>query len=155
MINSFPERKKKQRKSESPLNYALKLLARKDYSQFELQEKLKKKFTEEEIKNTVKKLVELRLLSDERYVKRTIEKYAFIKKYGYLKVQFGLLRKGIKYSVFSPILEAEYSEEKEKENALSLSNERPVDKLKGYLVSRGYRLNVIREVLAELKENRR
>ncbi len=152
MINYFPKKNgQKRKKSESSLNYALRLIARRDYSRFELSKKLNKKFEEEEVKNTIDKLVERGFLSDERYIKRIIEKYAFIKKYGYLKVQYELLHRGVEYSVFNLILEAEYSEEKERENALSISGKRPFDKLKGYLVSRGYRLYVIREVLAELK----
>lgn len=138
--------------SSSPFNYALMLLSRRDYSEFEIREKLKKRYSKEEIEDTIKKLVERRLLSDERYVKRIIEKYAFIKKYGYLKVQYELLHRGIKREIFAFLLDELYPESREKENAISISARRPIDKLRGYLASRGYRTSVIREVLAELKD---
>jgi regulatory protein len=138
--------------SSSPFNYALMLLSRRDYSEFEIREKLKKRYSKEEIEDTIKKLVERRLLSDERYVKRIIEKYAFIKKYGYLKVQYELLHRGIEREIFASLLDELYPEYKEKENAISISARRPIDKLRGYLASRGYRTSIIREVLAELKD---
>ena len=155
MRSSF-QRKSKQKgtrnSSDSSFGYALRLLSRRDYSEFEIRKKLENKFDKEDIENTIKKLVERGFLSDERYVKRIIEKYTFVKKYGYLKVQYELLHRGISYDVFSPILDEAYPEEREKENALFISKKRPIDKLKRYLISRGYRLSVIREVLAELKE---
>ena len=155
MESSFQRKSKqkgKRNSNNSSFSYALRLLSRRDYSEFEIRKKLENKFNKEDIEDTIKKLVERRLLSDERYVKRIIEKYTFVKKYGYLKVQYELLHRGISYDVFNSILDEAYPEEREKENALCISKKRPIEKLKRYLVSRGYRLSVVREVLTELKE---
>ncbi len=152
MRGSSRKKSNRKKRDKSPFNYALRLLSRKDYSTFEIKKKLEAQFTDSEVEKTIEKLVERRLLSDERYVRRIIEKYAFIKKYGYLRVQYELLHRGLSYEVFAPILESLYTEEKEKENAISISGKRPVDKLQRYLTGRGYRFSVIKEVLAELTE---
>ncbi len=135
----------------SPLSYALILLSRKDYSVFEIKEKIERKFGEKEAEETVEKLSERGLLNDMRYAERIINRYAFVRKYGYLKVKNELLRRGLKYETFIGILDRIYSEEKEKENARSLSEKRPPEKLGNYLLSKGYRPHIVREILAELK----
>ncbi len=152
MRGSSRKKGNRKKRNKSSFNYALRLLGRRDYSTFEIKKKLGAKFGDSEAEKTIEKLVERRLLSDERYVRRIIEKYAFIKKYGYLRVQYELLHRGLNYDVFAPILENLYTEEKEKENAISISWKRPIDKLQRYLISRGYRFSVINEVLAELME---
>lgn len=157
MINSSERkriRKAEQNKSVSCFNYALKLLSRRDYSEKELANKLKSKFSEEDVQNTLKKLIERELLNERRYVERFIEKYAFEKKYGFLKVRYLLYNKGIDKSIFEPLLSNIYTEEKEAENALSLSHKRPYDKLMRFLLGRGYRKRVVRKVLAEMKDRR-
>lgn len=157
MINSSERKRKKKARSSKPIscfNYALRLLSRRDYSVKELEQKLIKKYSEEEVKNTINKLTERELLNERLYAERLIKKYAFEKKYGYLKIKYLLIAKGIKYEVFEPLLSAIYDEDKERENALLLSTKRPFDKLGGFLSSRGYREFTVRKVLAELKDRR-
>jgi len=156
MTNSSERKKKKVRSSKpvSCFNYALRLLSKRDYSVKELEQKLKKKYSEEEIKNTINRLTERELLNERVYAERLIKKYAFEKKYGYLKVKYLLIAKGIKNEISESLLSAIYDEEKERENALSLSVKRPLDKLAGFLLSRGYRDFTVRKVLAELKDGR-
>ncbi len=157
MTNSSERKRKKKARSSKPVscfNYALRLLSRRDYSVKELEQKLRKKYSEEEIKNTIDKLTERELLNEKVYAERLIRKYAFEKKYGYLKIRYLLISKGIESEIFEPLLSAIYDEEKEKENALSLSLKRPLDKLGSFLSSRGYRDFTVRKVLAELKDRR-
>ncbi len=134
-----------------PFNYALKLLSRRDYSVYELKEKLRKRYDCEEVENTIEKLLERELLNDMRYAERIIRKYAFIKKYGYLKVWNELLKRGLKCEEIRNLLDSLYSEDEERRNAFSLISKRPPDKIGKYLLSKGYRTHIIREVLAELK----
>ncbi len=157
MTNSSERKRKKKARSSKPVscfNYALRLLSRRDYSVKELEQKLRKKYSEEEVKNTINKLTERELLNEKLYAERLIRKYAFEKKYGYLKIRYLLMSKGIESKIFEPLLSAIYDEEKEKENALSLSLKRSLDKLGSFLLSRGYRDFTVRKVLAELKDRR-
>ncbi len=151
-MRNSSRRNKKKKNSVSSFNYALRLLSRRDYSIYELKEKLKKKYDEKEIEDTIEKLLERELLNDMRYAERIIRKYAFIKKYGYLKVLDELSKRGLKQNAVRELLDSLYSEDKEKGNAFSLISKRPPDKIGNYLLSKGYRSHIVREVLAELKQ---
>ncbi len=153
MINSSRKKNLKRRNSVSPLSYALRLLSRKDYSVYEIKEKLlSRNYTEEEIENTIKKLLERDLLNDMRYAERIIKKYAFVKRYGYLKVRNELFKRGLKYEEVLQLLDSLYTEEDEKRNAFSLISKRPPDKIANYLLGKGYRAHIVREILAEPKQ---
>lgn len=52
------------------------------------------RFEEEKVDSVLEKLKERGLLSDERYMERMINKYAFDKKYGYYKVELELINRG-------------------------------------------------------------
>jgi regulatory protein len=65
----------------SALAYALALLGRRDYSTFEIEQKLEGKgYLPEEICLAVRRLREWNYLDDEKYVRRQIEKYRMGKK---------------------------------------------------------------------------
>ncbi|HBR28874.1 MAG TPA: hypothetical protein DD789_05455, partial [Firmicutes bacterium] len=60
----------------SALTYALTLLGRRDYSTFEIEEKLKGKgYPLEEISTAVGRLREWNYLDDKKYIRRQIDKY--------------------------------------------------------------------------------
>jgi len=65
---------KKKKPSSDGFNYALMLLSRRDYSEFELRRKLEC-YDSVEVENTINKLKEKGLLSDERYVERLVDRY--------------------------------------------------------------------------------
>jgi len=65
---------KKKKPSSDSFNYALMLLSRRDYSEFELRRKLEC-YDSVEVENTINKLKEKGLLSDERYVERLVDRY--------------------------------------------------------------------------------
>ena len=67
--------------SRSALTYALTLLGRRDYSTFEIEEKLKGKgYPLEEISTAVGRLREWNYLDDKKYIRRQIDKYWTAKK---------------------------------------------------------------------------
>jgi SOS response regulatory protein OraA/RecX len=152
-MTSTSKNKKNQssKNSEDIYNYAFFLLARRDYSKRELEKKLKLKFDVELLNEVIKTLEGRGLISDERYAEKIIQKYAFLKKFGYLKVEAELLKRGINKSVFKNMLDKVYTPLKEKENAISLLNKKPPDKIYNYLLSRGFRSYIVQEVLAENK----
>lgn len=132
-------------------NYAFFLLARKDYSKHEIEKKLKLKFALDSVGIVLEDLEGRGLISDERYAEKIIQKYAFLKKFGYLKVEAELIKRGIDKKIFKNILDSIYTPVKEKENAISFLHKKPPDKIYNYLLSRGFRSYIVQEVLAENK----
>jgi regulatory protein len=137
---------------ESAFKYSLYLLSFKDYSEYELRKKLEGKFDVCFIDTVIEKLKEKGLLSDEQYVEKIIRKYGNIKKYGYFKVEQELHKRGLKKETYENLLSGIYTEAKEEENALSIAFKRPADRLGKYLLSRGYRPDIVRKVLALLEK---
>jgi regulatory protein len=149
--SSKRQKSKNSRSDERSYNYALFLLARKDYSKYEIEKKLKLKFSVDSVSKVVKDLEGRGLISDERYAEKIIQKYAFLKRFGYLKVEAELLKRGIDKNIFKNMLKEVYTPSKEKENAISFLNKKPPDKIYNYLISRGFRSYIVQEVLAENK----
>ncbi|MCI4464048.1 MAG: regulatory protein RecX [Caldisericum sp.] len=135
----------KKKKPNSILNYALNLLSRKDYSEFELREKLLQYF-DSGIEEVIEKLKERGLLSDERYAERLIDRY-IKKKYGFLRIKMELEKRGLKD--FGVLLNKMYTYDLEKENAKMFLDKKPKEKLYTYLVQKGFRPRIVQEVLAE------
>ncbi|MGC9099863.1 MAG: regulatory protein RecX [Caldisericum sp.] len=141
-MKNFLQRKKK---PNSILNYALNLLSRKDYSEYELREKLSMYF-DSGVDEILDKLKERGLLSDERYALRLIDKY-IKKKYGFLKIKMELEKRGLKN--FQDILTNAYTAELERDNARYFLDKKPKEKLYAYLIQKGFRPHIVQEVLAE------
>ncbi len=131
----------------SGMNYALFLLSRRDYSSLELKKKLFSKVGGEEADEVVADLVRRGLISDERYLIEIIEKYAFTKRYGFLKVESELVKRGIKRDVYYKTLCEMYTDDKERENAMYFLNKKSSDKIRLYLLSRGFRSHTVQEIL--------
>lgn len=137
---------KKKKPSNDCFNYALMLLSRRDYSEFELRKKLES-YDGVEVENTINKLKEKGLLSDERYVERLVDRY--IKKgYGFVKIEEELNKKGLLNVSSKAFLKDIYSEELEKENILKFLDKKPKEKLYSYLIQKGFRPHIVQEVLA-------
>jgi SOS response regulatory protein OraA/RecX len=79
------------------MNYAMRTLARRAHTVQELRGKLKKRpqHSSELEDQIIGRLIELKLLDDEAYVRRTLESAAHFKHEGYLKVASKLTHKGI------------------------------------------------------------
>jgi SOS response regulatory protein OraA/RecX len=152
-MKSSSKRQKSQnsKNNEDICNYAFFLLAIRDYSKHEIGKKLKLKFSVESVNRVVEDLEGRGLISDERYAEKIIQKYAFLKKFGYLKVEAELFKRGIDKTIFKNMLDTVYTPLKEKENAISFLNKKPPDKIYNYLLSRGFRSYIVQEVLAENK----
>ncbi|BAL80856.1 regulatory protein RecX [Caldisericum exile] len=141
MKNSLQRKKK----PSSILNYALNLLSRKDYSEYELRGKLSTYF-DSGIEEVIFKLKERGLLSDERYALRLIDRY-IKKKYGFLKIKVELEKRGLRE--FNDILSNLYTDDLEKENIKYFLHKKPKEKLYAYLIQKGFRPHIVQEVLAE------
>ncbi len=141
-----------QKNEQSVFNYALYLLSFRDYSEYELRKKLNKKFDGDSVGSVIEKLKKEGLLSDKQYVENIIRKYAIVKKYGYFKVEQELLRRGIKREFYKNILDELYDEDKEEKNALSISSKRPLNKLRVYLIGRGYHPYIVQRVLTMMQK---
>jgi regulatory protein len=131
------------------MNYALFLLGRRDYSSKELLDKLSFKFDKGEAQVVIEELSRRGLISDEQYMVKIIEKYAFTKRYGFLKVEEELFKRGIKREVYSKALAELYPFEKELNNAKYFLNKKPPEKIRLYLLSRGFRLRTVQKILAD------
>ena len=79
------------------MNYAMRALARRAHTVHELRGKLQKRpqHSSELEEHVIERLIELKLLDDEAYVRRQLENAAHYKHEGYLKVASKLTRKGI------------------------------------------------------------
>lgn len=135
----------KKKKHSNVLNYALNLLARKDYSEYELRQKLSE-YPNSEIDEVIEKLKERGLLSDERYAERLIDKF-IRKKYGFLKVKMELEKRGL--NNFQDLLNDMYTKDLEEENVRYFLDKKPKEKLYNYLIQKGFRPRIVQEVLAE------
>uniref|UniRef100_A0A7C4U0M5 Regulatory protein RecX n=1 Tax=Caldisericum exile TaxID=693075 RepID=A0A7C4U0M5_9BACT len=142
-MKNFSQRKKKYNNA---FEYALNLLSRKDYSEYELKEKLLQYF-DSSVDEVIEKLKERGLLSDERYTERLCEKY-MKKKYGFLKIKCELEKRGIGREVIDEVLPRLYTLEKEKEIAQYYLSKKPKEKLYSYLIQKGFRSRIVQEVLA-------
>lgn len=79
------------------MDYAMRALARRAHTVHELHTKLKRRptYTEELAQKVLERLEELKLMSDEDYVKRALEDAIKYHHQGHLKVASKLARKGI------------------------------------------------------------
>ncbi|MGB9695037.1 MAG: regulatory protein RecX [Caldisericaceae bacterium] len=130
------------------MNYALFLLARKDYSSKEIFDKIALKFDREKANVVVEELLRRGLISDEQYAVKIIQKYAFTKKYGYLKVEEELRKRGINKDVYLELLNDMYPLDRELENAKHFLRIKPPEKIRFYLLSRGFRFDTVQKLLS-------
>ena len=78
-----------------PLEKALKLLSRKQYSRFEIKERLLRKYSEEEADKTVTKLEEIGLIDDEKYAKSIARSRLLYSHRGKQAIKIELIQKHI------------------------------------------------------------
>ncbi|MEF3244441.1 MAG: RecX family transcriptional regulator [Caldisericaceae bacterium] len=133
------------KKNNNALEYALKLISKRDYSEFEIRRKLNK-YTASEVEETILKLKGRGLLLDEKYAANLIDK-CISKKYGFYKVEEVLRSKGVLNSETKALLAEKYSLDIERKIILNFLNKKPKDKLYPYLIQRGFRSNIVQEVL--------
>ncbi len=144
----------------SALNYSLKLISARSYSEKQIAEKLiKKGFSTEDIGKTVKKLKEYDYINDESFAKRFIEN-GKRKLIGRIKLSYELYKKGLNKSLIDKVSEMFYTEDEEHDIAIKAMDKKKVSlikyrenklmfkkKLYNFLQGRGFSSNIIEDIL--------
>lgn len=145
------------------MSYCIWLLSKRDYSEFEIKEKMQKYQPDEKIINTVcSKLVELSYINDERRANSIFNQY--IRKEGIKKISYRLKQKGIDKELIEQIISEKTSDDDYQENTdskilqLLISkyksfNQEHYQKYANFLASRGYSWKDISQAISEFKKN--
>lgn len=144
----------------SAMDYSLRLISVRYYSEKQLAEKLiKKNFSTEEISRVIKKLKEYGYLNDEKFAVRLIESQKE-KLRGRIKAGYELHKKGVGRSLAEELIGTFYSEDEERKIALMALDKKKISlikrsenellfkkKLYDFLQWRGFSSGVIEEIL--------
>lgn len=142
------------------MDYAMRALGQRAHTTHELREKLKKRphAASKQIEAVINRLMELNLLNDDEFVKRTIEDAVSFRLQGRLKVLQKLQQKGISRRQVNQIWDAlEIAEKEVARQALEKATKRfantPKEKLYNkraqFLASRGFPPEVVFSVIGE------
>jgi regulatory protein len=147
------------KKPSKPLEYALKLLGQRPYSEKKLTEKLQSREVEQkEIERVVSKLKELRFIDDLEFAKDYIEGAQNVRCNGHRKIYWQLIKKGISKNLAKQAIEEAYSRDNEVQAVRKLldkfSKNIPKDKkmyerLMRRLISRGYDYSLVKRELVD------
>ncbi len=143
-----------------PMDYALKLLAIKSYSESSMAQKLiKKGFSTSSISQTIKKLKDLNYINDESYGENMI-RIGKLKMIGKMKLAYQMHNKGISSSLVANLLENLYTQEEERQIAeKALEKKKPAlikykedkirykKKLYDFLQRRGFSSNAVEDII--------
>ncbi|MDP2672345.1 MAG: regulatory protein RecX [Nanoarchaeota archaeon] len=143
----------------SPLNYALKLLERRDRSVGEVKKKMKEKeFSGEEVKKTIFFLKEKKFLDDHRFAKNFIRNQLSIKPLGKYQLKMRLKNKFISEEIVeSTFDDINMNEKKLAQVALdrwiriNQSKEKKYEKVCRHLLGRGFNWEIVKEILSNSK----
>lgn len=138
-------------------SYAIWLLSRKDYSPFEMSQKMKKYQPDEAIiEGVIIKLTTQGYISEERLSNNTIR--AYTKKESINKVKMRLINKGISKDVIEQSIEEEFNKDAELENGLHLIEKKFKtfniefkQKYYAFLASKGYDYSTISKIISKFK----
>lgn len=135
---------------------ALYLLDVRDYSSFQILQKLRRSYPIEVAKETVEFLSDAKIIDDERFAKKFASYLFEVKKVGIFKAKQELRKVGISSEISKRVLE-EFSEEDESFERLTelvekkyeryLVDEKGVKKVRSALTRAGYSYSQIKEVL--------
>jgi regulatory protein len=143
------------------LNYALKLLGKRDYSAGKLKRKMSEKdFSNDEIDQTIKILIDKKFLDDERYARNFVRNQLNIKPVGKYVLEQKLKQRFIDSEIIKKILK-DINSEKEAGLAKEAANKKyqvvsikyQGDKGKihqilfRHLISRGFSYEIVKEVM--------
>ncbi len=131
------------------LSFALKKLARRQYSVYEMDRLMRYKGYEgKEIETVIKKLLSLGYLNDKALAESLLELYTLHKPHGKMKLKAKLLQKGIPEDIISLQME-KFDPAMERETALTaarrflIKNEPDQQKLARFLARKGFSQEVI------------
>ncbi len=100
------------------LSYSLKILSRKDYSVFEIKERLFKRCEDSRIvESVISKLLSIKALDDERFVENFVD-VKINRGWGPVRIGYELKKRGIDEALYSPVIEKKYSDKRIRENIL-------------------------------------
>lgn len=152
----------------TPLNYALKMLERRDRSVGEIRHKMRlKKFGPEDIEKTVQVLIEKKFLDDEKFARNFVRNQLKIKPIGKFRLEQKLKEKYIKAEIIQLAID-QIDSKSELELAKSAvdrwmkrqnfelkvldygEKQKYKIKLSRHLISRGFNWEVVKEVLQKL-----
>jgi len=146
----------------NPLNYALFLLKIRDRSCSEIEKKMiSKGFTPDETTESIKILKEKSFLDDDRFVDNYIRSKQNYSSSGKYKIKHKLQQLGIDKKLLEQKID-QISPDKEIEIASSLADnwllrkqsvlpEKKYEKLGRFLISKGFEINMVREILDNKK----
>ncbi len=145
--------------------YSLYCLDYRDYSAFEMREKLIKTYKNEKLCGAVvEKLEKSGIISDERYAEKLAVRYVEAKKYGFRRAKHEIIMKGIDEYLAEDVLQP--YEEVFKENLTHLietkysrlltdrNDRKSIEKVKSSLVRYGYSFDEINSTVREYFDNR-
>jgi len=144
------------------LDYTFRLLARRDYTVKEMKDKLRlKKYSQDEVKKTISRLLELGYLDDEKYTRCWVKNTQKYRPRSKLLMSLTLAKKGIPEDLRIKVLDELISERDELKMALlcatkkmrsldKLPRKNKYEKLGRFLKSRGFSYTIITKVLEEM-----
>lgn len=143
-------------------NYAFRLLARRDYSEREMRQKLgQKKIENTVLEKIIGRLLELNYLDDNKFTKQYLESKLAVSPQGRYLIRSKLVQKGIPENIFSKWWEeGKFDEQALAEKLLRqkrrlfsrLPEEKRKQKIMGLLASRGFAPNVIYDLLEKISK---
>jgi regulatory protein len=144
---------------------ALYFLGRREYSQFELQKKLKDKFPEEVfcIRDVINEFIAKNWISDIRYAEEFVREKSQYSKWGPIKITQQLREKGVEKEIIESTLKKVFSEKVQREVVMQLAKEKwrllhkktaPKRKVavQSFLLSRGFTFHVVLDVMEHFKQ---
>lgn len=139
-------------------NYALFLLSKKDYTQYEITKKLTSKgYSKDVINKIIDKLKRYDIINDEKYAKKYINECLNIKKYGIKKIEYNLLAKGIELDSIENVscdydIQLKTAIELIQKKIKYYKNNKDIkNKLIRYLIYRGFEYDIVKEALKSIK----
>ncbi len=133
---------------------ALYLLGFRDYSEKEMQNKLKLDFTDDAIENTIEKLKEQKLLDDEKFASKYADVLIFEKKFSKKMAVYVLTKKGIDKQISESIVDDIDVDEKDQIKDLILrkykdayNDEKVKRRAIAFLQRHGYKIHDIFDVI--------
>ena len=154
---------KRAKRPSKPLEYALRLLAQRAYTEKKLTEKLEsREVGAEEIKKATHNLKELGYIDDAKFAKDFVENAQGIRLTGKRKIYWQLIKKGVSKETAETAISQSYVEDDEgeavayiiKKYARSIPKDKLYERLTRRLISRGYDYSVVKQKVADfLKSN--
>ncbi len=133
---------------------ALYLLGFRDYSEKEMQNKLKLDFTDDAIENTIEKLKEQKFLDDEKFANKYADVLIFEKKFSKKMAVYELTKKGIDKQISESIVDNIDIDEKDQIKDLisrkykdAYNNEKVKRRAIAFLQRHGYKIHDIFDII--------